>query len=202
MKQIILTFFAFAIGMVTVFAQKTKTQFSMSTRGIQVVVLDLTGNTSIEVSPKDEIKIKSFLQLKGGTWGWEWPDQRPEFKIKERVSKDTLYITSPPTYSPKIIGITTYSENIDNTIMMPEGKKIYVIHSDQLQVEDCMEMLDVKNTGDLTVTILKSTVKQLKCHARRILKINTVEASKSYELNGFGTQIYYLEADQITINLK
>jgi hypothetical protein len=202
MKQINLTLLTLFIGIVTGFAQKAKTEFSMSIPCIHVVVLDLTGNTSIQASPKDEIKINSFLQSKGDTWGWKWPDQRPDFKIKERISKDTLYITSPLRYSPKTIGITTYSENIDNIIFVPEGKKIYVIHSDQLMVEDGMGMLDVRNTGELTISIRKSTVKQLKCNARMRLNINTIENTKSYELNGLGTQTYNLEADQITINLK
>lgn len=201
MKQVNLTLFALFISITIGFAQ-AKTELSMPMTGIHVVVLDLTGNTSIQSTIKDEIKIKSFLQSKGKIWGWKWPAQRPDFKIKERVSKDTLYITSPLRYSPETVGISTYYENIDNTIFVPEGKKIYVIHSEQLQVEDGMQMLDVRNTGKLTVSISKSTVKQLKCHAPVKLKINSLENTKTYELNGLGTQTYDLVADQITVNLK
>ena len=202
MKQINVTMLAIILAITTGFAQKTKTEFSKSARAVKVIVFSLTGNSSIQASANDEVKIKSFLQSKGDVWGWKSPDKRPEFKISDRISGDTLFVTTPQVYSPNTIGINTYSENIDNTIMVPEGKKVYVKHSEKLTLEDEMEYVDVNNTNELNVSIPKSGVRLLKCNAADDLKINSKENSKSYELNGLGTHTYSLAARQITLNLK
>lgn len=202
MKQINLTLMAIILGLSTGFAQKTVTQISKSLTGIHVIVLNLSGNTSVQASATDEIKIKSYLQQKGDVWGWKSPNTRPAFQIMERISNDTIYITTPLIFSPNTIGISTYAENIENTIMIPGGKKIFVVHSDNLLVEDEMEHLNVKNTDDITVIIRKAEVKLLKCNARATLQINSIEHSKSYELNGLGSHIYNLTANKIKLKLK
>jgi hypothetical protein len=202
MRQISFLFIALCLGISNSLAQQAKAEYSISLTKINVIVLDLSGNTSIKSSDNDEVKIKSFLMTDGHVLGWKFPNERPSFQISERVSNDTIYISTPIIFNPKSIGIDTYSETIVNTIQLAPDKIIDVRSADQLTVEDDLRQLKTTNTNSLIVDVHKSSVNELICHAKAIIKINGTESLKEYELNGNGSNTYNLQAAQITINFK
>ena len=68
--------------------------------------------------------------------GWKFPAERPPLRIMHHFSGDTLYITTPGQFHPGVIGISTYSESLDNTISIPSGKKLIIHGSGNLTIED------------------------------------------------------------------
>jgi hypothetical protein len=183
-------------------AQTVKTEHMCLLTNIHVIVLQLWGNSSIQLSGNDEIKIKSYLLKKGNIWGWQLPVKRPNFLIKERISNDTVFINSPSEFRPKVIGIDTYSETIENTVLLPFDKKSIIRRADQLTIEDNLKSLEITNTNEILIDIRKEAIKELKCHTQRLLKVNGAKMLNEYELYGTGTNIYNLKADQIIINFK
>lgn len=202
MRQIFFLFIALCLGISNCLAQQAKAEYSISLTTINVIVLDLSGNTSIKSSDNDEVKIKSFLMTDGHVLGWKFPNERPPFQISERVSNDTIYISTPVIFNPKSIGIDTYSETIVNTIQLAPDKIIDVRSADQLTVEDDLRQLKTTNINSLIVDVHKSSVNELICHAKAIIKINGTESLKEYELNGNGSNTYNLQSAQIIINFK
>lgn len=201
MKKITFTTIALIIGFISN-AQVAKTNFSRSLTGINVIVLTLSGNTSVQGSVGDDLRVNSFLQTKGDIWGWKFPEKRPEFKIEPVISRDTLYITTPAVYTPATIGVSTYSEHIENVIQIPTGKKLIVRQAKKLSVEDDFKYLSILNADNLSVVIHKSKIMRLKCEAFKSVKINSGEVSKTYLLEGTGADYYALKANQIFVNFK
>jgi hypothetical protein len=202
MKKVTLTTITLSLCIAFGFAQKTTTDLSRSLVNAHVVILSLSGNTSIQSTAINEIRIKSFLQPKGDVWGWKFPDKRQDFEIIARTSNDTVYINTPSKYSPATIGVNTYSERIDNIIALPSDKQIIVKQADNLVVEQDIKSMIIETTNVLTIAIHKTEIKSLKCRAKNSLKINEVTFPLAYQFDGTGNNSISIQANSISITLK
>jgi hypothetical protein len=135
-------------------------------------------------------------------WGWKFPSERPAFTTSEKVSHDTVFFTTPGKYYRGVIGVDTYSENIENSILIPRDKSIVIRAAETVRIEDEFKQVSLSGTDQADLTIRKSAISRMKCHARHQLKINGAETTGNYEILGTGTDSYLLDANQITVNFK
>jgi len=136
MKNLLFLLMAVCTGITTLPAQQLKADYSVSARQSNVVVLQLSGNSAVQASGSEEVRVKSSLFVSGKVWGWKFPADRPPLRIMHHFSGDTLYISTPVQFHPGVIGISTYSESFDNTISIPSGKKLIIHGSGNLTIED------------------------------------------------------------------
>jgi len=144
MKKVLFLFLALSTGFTTLPAQNLKADFSVPAGQFKVVLLQLSGNSVVQGSGSDEVRVKSSLFTRGKIWGWRFPADRPPFKVTHHYSGDTLYISTPGRFSPGIIGISTYSESLENTISIPSGKKLIIQGTGNLSIEDNVRPLEAE----------------------------------------------------------
>ena len=202
MKKTNILLLAFSMILANCFAQNSRVEHTRSLDRINVVVLSLSGNTSIQGTMENELKTRSLLITKGGVWGFKYPESRPEFKTVEYVLHDTLFVSTPARFDPHVIGIDTYSESIENTIQLPADKKIIITRADQLELENDWKYINVCNANQLKLTIHKASIGTLSCRVSKSLKINGQKSSSEYVMNGIGPNIYSLQANQVSLNIR
>jgi hypothetical protein len=134
MKKSILVTVALVASLYSATAQQAKTELTAPLSAIHVVALKLSGSNIIRTTTHDSLQMSSFLLTNGKVWGWKFPAERPDFKITRKESRDTLYITAPEKYQPNTIGISTYSESIENSLEIPSGKKIVILNPEKVKV--------------------------------------------------------------------
>jgi hypothetical protein len=202
MKKLILLSLTLKICCFYSLSQSLKTEFTGSLESINVVVMKLSDSAIIQSSETDEIRINSFLLTKGSTYGWKFPAKRPEFSIVSRIQHDTLFIGTPERFSPKIIGIDTYSETIENLLQVPKSKKIIVSRAFSLKIEGEFNIVEVQNSNSIILTLNKTMIGDLFCEALESIQVNGKNSSGVYEVNGNGTSKYKLRADHIMLIIK
>jgi hypothetical protein len=202
MKNAILLFVGTFLTISAVIAQQNQAEYSKSLDDVNVVVLCLSGNSTLVLSGSSVMKINSFLTPKGSVIGWQSPSKRPEFEITDRQSGDTVFVTSPPKFSPNTIGISNYSENMDNIILLPDDKKIIISTADNLKVEGRCRWLDVNQAKSVSVSLEEFFIKELSCIAQESLRINEKTLAKSFVLKNNGSDSLYINASHININLR
>jgi len=202
MKILFFLLMAVCTGMCTLSAQQLKADYSVPAAQFNVVVLGLSGNSAVQASGNEEVRVKSSLFASGKVWGWKFPAERPPLKIMHHVSGDTLYINTPGQFHPAVVGISTYSESLDNTISIPSGKKLIIHGSVNLSIEDNFSRVEQSDSGTVSLTVSRTAVSGLKCKARKQLLIDGKVKSGEYELNGAGSGHYQLNADVIKVNFK
>ncbi len=184
-------------------AQIKTNEFTKSLKEINVIVFDLSGNTTINTSQSDKIEIISKLSVKGKVMGLKYPEKRPLFETEFRQSNDTIFVKTPPIFKYKIIGINTYSEKVSNLITVPYNKKILIQTADTLIVKNSLSVLKVKNANLLELdSIQKSELKTLLCKVDGKLLVNGKQKSNSYEIYGTGSEKYILNSKKIILTIK
>ncbi len=202
MKNELFLFLALSTGITTLTAQNLKADYSVSARQFNVVMLQLSGNSVVQGSGTDEVRVKSAVFSKGKVWGWRFPADRPSLKISHHYVGDTLYISTPDHFRPGIIGISTYTESLENTVSVPSGKKLIIHGSGYLSIEDNFSQLEQSGSGTVSLSIRQSEVSRLKCKAVKRLLVDGAAKTSEYELNGRGSEQYQLYADVIKVNFK
>lgn len=182
-------------------AQEEIENYSRELDQVKVVVLELTGTTEIISADRDEnFSMKSTLFKKGEVIGWHFPEERPVFQQKESLSGDTLFLSSPKRHQPKVIGITTYAESIQNIIFCPTHVQLIVNSADKLSINGDFEKLRTRNVDQLDMgTIEKSSVKSFKVSGSRA-SIAGMKRAPNFEIIGYGTQEYDLRAKELNIH--
>jgi hypothetical protein len=202
MKILFFLFMAVCTGITTLSAQQLKADYSVSATQFNVVVLQLSGNSTVQASGNEEVRVKSSLFASGKVWGWKFPADRPPLKIMQHVSGDTLYISTPEQFHPAVVGISTYSESIDNMISTPSDRNVIIHGSGNLNIEDNFSRVEQSGSGTVSLDVSMTAVGGLKCKARQRLVIDGKVKSGEYELNGKGSEHYQLNADVIKVNFK
>ncbi len=202
MKNTILSFVVLFLSVSAGIAQQRQTEYSKSLSEINVIVLNLSGNSTLVFSGSSILKINSFLFPRGGVLGWQSPSKRPDFEITDRQSADTVYVTAPPKFTPNSIGFSNYSETTNNIILLPADKKIIIRDADNLKVEGRCKWMDVNQAGSVSVSLEEFFIKELSCIAQKSLIINDSALSKAFVLKSSGSDTLYIKASHININLK
>jgi hypothetical protein len=202
MKKAILLFVIMSLAISAGNAQQKQAEYSKSLTDVNVVVLSLSGNSTLVLSGSSVLKINSFLSPKGSVIGWQSPSKRPEFEITGWQSGDTVFVTSPPKFSPNTIGISNYSEKTDNIILLPDDKKIIISAADNLKVEGRCKWLDVNQAGSVSVSLEEFFIRELYCIAQENLIINDKTIAKSFVLKSSGSDTLHINASHININLR
>jgi hypothetical protein len=202
MKVLFFLLMAVCTGIATLSAQQLKADYSVSAKQSNVIVLELSGNSAIQASGSEEVRVKSSLFVSGKVWGWKFPADRPPLRIMHHFSGDTLFISTPGQFHPGAIGISTYSESLDNTISIPSGRKLIIHGSGNLSIEDNFSQVEQSGSGTVSLAVSMTEVSGLKCKARKRLLIDGEVKSGEYELNGKGSEHYQLNADVIQVNFK
>jgi hypothetical protein len=202
MKKAILLFVATFLTISAGIAQQKQAEYSKSLADVNVVVLSLSGNTTLVLSGSSALQMNSFLTPKGSVIGWQSPSKRPEFEITDRQSGDTVFVSSPSKFSPNTIGISNYSESMDNIILLPDNKKIIISSADNLKVEGRCKWLDVNQAGSVSVSLEEFFIRELSCIAQKSLRINDETLAKSFVLKSSGSDTLYINASNININLR
>ncbi len=180
-----------------------KTTISLPATKVKVVVIETSAKTNLKSTSSGYVVVNSTLNQKGKVRGLSWPSNRPEFDILRRTSGDTLYIKTPERFSPAIVGVSTYSEEILNTIDIPTGIAVVVKKSEELHFENYFAWVQVQNGLLVTGSDLpKNDIGQLLCNAGAMLKVNERKDLQVYEFNGTGHLFIHLNADEIILNLK
>jgi len=202
MKILLFLFMAVSTGITTLSAQQLKADYSVPATKINVVVLQLSGNSVVQASGNEEVRVKSSLFARGKVWGWKFPADRPPLEIMHHISGDTLYISTPGQFHPAVVGISTYSESLDNMISIPSEKKLIIHGSENLSIEDNFCLVEQSGSGTVSLAVSMTEVNNLKCKSRVRLSIDGKMRSGEYELNGKGFEQYQLNADVIKVNFK
>ena len=202
MKSLFFLLMAICTGMCTLSAQQLKADYSVSATQVNVVALQLSDNSTVQASGNEEVRVKSSLFASGKVWGWKFPANRPPLKIMHHVSGDTLYISTPDQFCPGIVGISTYSESLDNTISIPSGKKLIIHGSGNLSIEDNFSRVEQSGSGTVSLAVNMTELSGLECKARVRLFIDGKVKSGEYELNGRGSEHYELNADVIKVKFQ
>jgi len=182
--------------------QPLKTEFSMNLNDIHVLILNLSGHTTIRESADNETSIQSSLTTSGSVTGLKFPSKRPAFNVISKISSDTLYLFSPPAYSPSSIGINTYSENIDNQLLIPSGKTLVVRGKDELVIDRYHGRVNICNSGHTVLKLEKNSIKDLSCESAKDMIFATNKHSSTYTMNGVGTDEYTVSSETISLTLK
>lgn len=201
--KMILTTIACATSMI-VNAQEMQNQLSVKLDNVSTIVLEnLDGNTTFVKSDSDVISIKSELFINGDNWGWTIPESRPDFKIETRLSNDTLYVCTPISFRFKIIGVSSYKEQISSIVHIPENKNIEIVKADKLILETNFMNVKIKDAKEIECKKLnKAEMGSLLCQARSKFFVNGIERERSFEFQGAGSEHYYLHANKISLNIK
>ena len=201
MKKSILTTLSVMYAIMS-FAQQTIEQ-SIPTKSIEVVVLESYGNSYCKSSSDNELYIKSQMQVKGKVRGVTVPAERPEFELEYYISSDTLYLKTPQRFSPKIIGISDYSESITNTIEVPRGKKLIIIKAGDIHFDDLQNNLLIQSAQSISLNkLMKANIAELKCTASQSLSLNQEKRAKEFELHGSGNQFLAINATRIQLHIQ
>ncbi len=199
LKNVLLTTLILTIS---TFAQN-KTEKVIPADGISVVVISSSEVTNIKRSNKNIVQITSYLFKKGSVWGVKKPAERPSFEAMYRISNDTLFIQTPKRFTPKVIGINTYSEKIESILEIPFSKKILIKKAGQLFFSDTFLNVIVKKSERVSsVDLTKKDIALLKCKASEKLIINGINKSLDFELVNVGKQNIQLNSHEIVINIK
>ncbi len=202
MKKAILSIVVLILSFTVLNAQQKQAEYSKSLTDVRVIVLNLTGNSTLVFSGSNMMKFNSFLFPKGNVWGWHYPAERPEFEITGRQSGDTVFISSPSKFIPNTIGISNYSETMNNIIILPDDKKIIIRVADNLKVEGHCGWLDVNQAHTVSISLEEYFIRELSCIAQKSLKINDEALSKSFILKSSGTDTLHIKAADINISLS
>jgi hypothetical protein len=202
MKNLILSSLIFLSCHCISSGQPLKTEFSMNMNNIHVLVLNLSGHTTIRESADNETSMQSSLTSGGSVVGLKFPSKRPAFNVISTISSDTLYLFSPPVYSPSSIGINTYSENIDNQILIPSGKILVIRGKDELVIEKYHGRVNICNSGHTVLKLEKNSIKDLSCESVKGMILATNKHSDTYTMNGIGTDEYTVSSETISLTLK
>jgi len=184
------------------FAQQ-EVKHNIGTENINVIVLKSNGQTLVKNNDSDNLQISSKRYEKGKVIGVKVPEERTTFDVEFSISADTLYLTTPKRFSPKIIGITTYSEVIENTIELPKDKKLVILEADKLYFNNIQNNLVVNSAREITFdNLTKTNIAELKCTATHYLRINDEKKAKEFELHAYGSYYLTIHADKINLDIN
>ena len=154
----------------------------------------------INRSSSEDLKVKSYLFARGQIIGYGSQKKRPVFEINSRISGDTLFLHAPGKYSPVVVGIKTYIENIETTIDLPSTVNLIVGKSNSINMEGVFPqtlILDSKSTNISRID--KSDIGRMNCWATQKLVLNGNERSSKLELLGAGDNILSIHSREINI---
>jgi hypothetical protein len=166
---------------------------------VKVIVLELSGSTTLEPLLGNKINILSILSTDGDVWGIKFPDERPKFLIDSTQSGDTLYVKTPPVFTYKSFGISTYIEKTNNVIQVSSAIPIIISTADQIEIHSGFLQVEILDADDIDFNANKSDIKLLNCKSKNNLMVNGLKKSSSFEFQGVGEGSYLLNAK--TINL-
>ncbi|MEN0051554.1 MAG: hypothetical protein AAF806_31105 [Bacteroidota bacterium] len=201
MKQIIIII----LGLVCSFASLAQEQVEhiIPMDQINVIVLTSNGETYFEASNSNDLQIESKKHTKGKVIGYKFPAESITFDVDYRMSSDTLYLMTPRKNSPKIIGITTYSEAIENRISLPKDKKLLIVKAEKLHFEGISNDVVIQAAQQTTFNnLVKSEIAELKCTATQSLRLNDEKKAKEFELYSNGNQILAINATRIQLYIE
>jgi hypothetical protein len=202
MKSTILSFVVLFLIVSAGNAQQRQAEYSGSLSDINVIVLNLPGNSTLVFSGSSNLKINSFLFPRGGVLGWQSPSKRPDFKITDRQSADTLYVAAPPKFTPNSVGFSNYAETMNNIILLPADKKLIISNADNLKIEGRCKWIDINQAETVSLSLEEFFIRELSCIAQKSLIINDSALSKAFVLKNTGSDTLYIKASHININLK
>jgi hypothetical protein len=202
MKNLILISLFLLSGHCMISGQPLKTEFSMDMNDINVLVLNLSGHTTIRESADNETSLQSSLTTSGSVVGLKFPSKRPAFNVLSRISSDTLFLFSPPVYSPSSIGINTYSENIENQMLIAPGKTLVVKGKDEIVIEKYHGRVNIRNSGLTVLKLEKKSIKDLSCEFANGIISGETKHSGTYMMNAGGTDEYTVSSETISLTLK
>jgi hypothetical protein len=183
--------------------QKTTDTYQTDIDQVRVVVLHLDGQARITPVSGNQLWIESNLTTKGDVWGIKREKSRPAFEINGMLSSDTLYVSTPELFNYSSVGINTYSEKIESSIRIPGSVKVIIIHANKVEIEPGFTCLDIKNAKSVDMNDLtRDRIKSLCCVSKKDLTVNGKLRGDSYEFEGLGRESYYLNANDINLNIK
>lgn len=177
--------------------------FHLSGNKINVVVVESSEKTILKNNSFDLVKVVSNLEHEGKNYGIQLPNERPDFKILKKISGDTLYIVTPKRFSPSVIGVSTYREEIVNTIEIPFDKVVLIPSAQNLQIDNHFVKLHIKNANSVVVRELKrEELSRLHCVANVAFSLNGKKSAQTYEINHLGNSDISISAEVIQLTLK
>jgi hypothetical protein len=194
---ILLIFFANIVSK----AQDSTAKFNQELDRVKVVVLDLSGNATLEPLLGNSINILSILSTKGDVWGIKIPDERPKFQIEYNHSGDTLYVKTPSVFTYNSIGFSTYAEHNINVIQISSAVPIIILNGDHLEIQSGFISVEILDADDISFYAKnKSDIKLLNCKSNKNnLKVNGLKKSSSFEFQGVGKGSYLFNAKNINL---
>ena len=180
---------------------QTLDSFTVSAGTIKTVVIETSALTRLKTS--SEIKVSSSLKSEGKIYGFQIPSVRPAFQLSKKISGDTLYIQTPKIFSPSTIGVSTYQENITNTIEIPFGITVILIQAESLEILDFPSNLQIKEARKVVGSALqKKDISRLECLATIGLTLNGKKGMQAYEINHLGRSTISIHAEEISLTLN
>ena len=182
-------------------AQDSTAKFNQELDNVKVVVLNLSGNATLEPLLGNRINILSILSTEGDVWGTKFPNERPKFQIEYNQSGDTLYVKTPPVFTYKSIGFSTYAEHNTNVIQISSDIPIIISNADHIEIQSGFLHVEILDADDINFYARnKSDIKLLNCKSdKNNLKVNGLKKSSSFEFQGVGAESYVFNAKNINL---
>ncbi|TVQ09630.1 MAG: hypothetical protein EA361_15180 [Bacteroidetes bacterium] len=175
----------------------------LEAKDVNVVVIETSSKTNLRSTSSQLVSINSQININGKVRGFQNPSARPDFLITHKVSSDTLYIVTPERFFPTIIGVSSYREEISNTIEIPFEKKVIVKIADILHFDSYFNYIRVERARVVSGSELKkANIDRLYCNAKVALIINDRKDIQVYEFNGIGASNISLNGNRIKLTLK
>ena len=182
-------------------AQDVTTKFNRELDNVKVVVLDLSGNTTLQPMVGNRINILSLLSTEGSVWGLKIPDKRPEFQIQYNQSGDTLYVKTPSVFTYKSIGISTYAEQNSNVIQISSEIPIIISNAGHIEIQSGFLKVEIRDADDIDFSASnKADIKLLNCKSDKNLIVNGNKKATSFEFQGIGSESYLFNAKNIKLS--
>ena len=182
-------------------AQDCTAKFKQELGDIKVVVLDLSGDATLEPLLGNRINILSILSTEGDVWGIKIPNNRPKFHTEYNQSGDTLYLKTPPVFTYKTMGFSSYAEHVTNVIQISSEIPIIILNGDHLEIQSGFIRIEILDADDINFYAKnKSDIKFLSCKSNKnILTVNGLKKSSSFEFQGVGKGFYLFNANNINL---
>jgi hypothetical protein len=200
-KTIFFTTIVISLANIVLKAQDCTAKFKQELGDIKVVVLDLSGNATLEPLLVNRINILSILSTEGDVWGIKIPKNRPKFQIEYNQSGDTLYVKTPPVFTYKTMGFSSYAEHITNVIQISSAIPIIILNGDHLEIQSGFTSIEILDADEINFYAKnKSDIKLLSCKSKKNnLKVNGLKKSPSFEFQGVGKGSYLFNAKNINL---
>lgn len=181
-------------------AQTRSHQITEHLEDVNVIVLNLNGDTEISEAKTDSLIVLSELTVSGSVFGWTSDDTRPKFEIEIKKIADTLFVQIPQVWNQKVIGIDTYTEDINSIIYIPNNKPIVINKANNLKLNVTNSNIRVIEADKVFWDCFHDlSYKYLSCEARYGLNINGIDVDEKYETFGSGEGIILIKSKKIEL---